>query len=153
MKRFPWVDQKKGSGIIYKHPNIKNAIVDTLGFGTNHRFTFEGKPFKDVLSAMKYAEEKYVTKGFLHLLTEEQKIKIFDKKPVNKGGEVMSEDKSDFWVIKFRTTCIADVCFDRSVTKEEAKVLFAEQVISDIIDFEWDFPTNESDIIALFKDY
>lgn len=65
----------------------------------------------------------------------------------------MSEKKSDFWVIAFKTTCVAVVCFDKPVTKEEAKRLFIRQNIEDIVDSEWDFPTSESDITSIIKDW
>ncbi len=54
-----WERKAKGSGVIWKHPLLASAIVDTLGLGSNARISYKGERFDTVVQAKLYAEEEW----------------------------------------------------------------------------------------------
>lgn len=54
-----WERKPKGSGIIWKHPLLVHAIVDTRGFGSNARISYKSERFDTVVQAKLFAEEEY----------------------------------------------------------------------------------------------
>ena len=50
-----WSKKRKGSGDIWTHPQLENAVVDTRGLGANARISYKNRMFSSVKDAKQAA--------------------------------------------------------------------------------------------------